>query len=353
MRFCIKCGKVVSSSELVRGMCVDCFRKYSSIFKQKPMVKVVICSKCGSWLSKGEWNPSLPEEGVFQAVLEGLLSRYLIEGAELVNVSITEYSQLDPTRCHVKAILELKVDEKHLSIDDVFEVRIARRTCPSCIAKLAGKYKYLVQVRFTSDETPKKLLDFIKQDLLSIVKEGVVNIKEVREGVDIEVEDAVIARKILETLVKHYGAKVSSSFKQTSYDSRKSKPTGILTYSARIPVLSENDIVIYRNKIAIVKSAERNKVVIWLPDSDRYESVDIRSYWSGHLRYPTRVEHEEFYIEQVNDNAIVIKNPATGTTRRVRRSVLVHPADLKPGDKLLLIRVDNNIEAFVKPSEIG
>lgn len=345
MWFCIKCGKPVEKDKLIRGMCPDCFRKHVRPFKQNPAFKVVMCPRCGSWVNKGEWVPPLPEEEVFTATLMNTLGNYLEDGFSLSNVVVLDYTKLSSNAYLVNAILELIVDGKELTYDTTLKVTVDYKVCPSCIAKAVGKYKYLVQVRFTKPEVPEKLLNAVKQDITTIVSGGAVNVEEVREGINVELEDPVLVKKLLENLVKYYGAKLTSSFKQTGFDAQKGKRLGIITYSTRIPVFAEGDIVIYRNKVAVVKAVDRGRVVLWIPERDVFESVDARSFWEGSLRYPTKIEQEVYVVESVENDVIHLRSASSDTNKRIKLNTT--SITLKPGTKVLLVTVDNNIEALI------
>ncbi|MEM2014514.1 MAG: 60S ribosomal export protein NMD3 [Desulfurococcaceae archaeon] len=347
MRFCIRCGRSLPKEELVKGMCSECFRKHVNIITGSPEFEVTVCPRCGSWVNKGEWYPPSTEEEVLQATLESNLHRYIIEGVDLQGLLITSFDRISSNVYSVNTVLEIRVDEKTLYYEVPLKVYINHRTCPTCISRATGKYKYLVQVRFTTPRVPAKVLESIMQEVLSYVGDRFVNIKEVKEGLDLELEDAAVTRKIIDVLSKHYGAKITSSFKQTGFNTRRSKPLGVVTYSVRVPVLSEGDVVIYKNKLAYVKSAERGKIVLWIPETDKYESVNVKYYWSRLLRYPTRVEYEEYLVESVNDDGTVTLRSLTSDTRRKLRPFINIYSSLKPGSKVLLVRVDSNIEALI------
>jgi nonsense-mediated mRNA decay protein 3 len=333
----------MTKEELIRGMCPECFVKYTRIFKSDPQIEVVTCPKCGSWLIRGEWHPHLDIDEVLELVLMSELKKYLESGVDLTSALIISHEAESPNKLILTTLLELVVDNKKVTYNAKVKANIRYRTCPACIARSSGKYKYTIQIRFTKD-FQRKLLEEVRNAILTEAEGRVLNVKEVREGLDVELDDAATARKLLDVLARYYSAKITSSFKQTGYDPHRGKPVGSVVYSARIPVFLENDIVIYRGRIALVKAVNRGRVVLWIPDLDKYESAEVKNYWSGVLKYPKRVEYEEYVVDSVAGERLVLKSPSSGATRVVKSLAC---KSLKPGDRVQLIVADNSVESVI------
>lgn len=351
MWFCIKCGKRASKEDLIRGYCVDCFKKYIGVFKQTPIITITICPRCGSWLHRGEWNPPSTEAEILEVVASHELRKYMIDGAQLLGVYVTSWEYTDSSLIKSYIDLDLFIDEKHVSDSYELSVKIVFKTCSRCISRSIGKYSYLVQIRFTNRDRPHDIMSDILNSILTYIqRESVVDIKEVHEGLDIELDDNTTAKKILEVLVRKYSARVNTSFRSTRYDPHQGRWIGVTTYVARIPVFKEKSVVVYRGKVCLVKTVDRGKLVVWIPESNSYEEVDIKSYWKNELKLPVRIEVETFLVKHVDEQSVVLESTVTGDTKIYKaRSWL---KALKTGEQVALIKVDG-IETIVPKYEGG
>lgn len=345
MWFCVKCGRSVKKDELIRGYCPDCFVRSVNIFESIPEIKLVVCPKCYSWLHQGEWNPPAPENMVLENIASRELQKHLIEGTQLLEVHVDHWEYVDPGNLKFNATLSVAVDGKPLSFEYTLTAKIIRKVCPRCVSIVAGKHDYLVQIRFTERDRFHGLLGEVLNAIFTqINREALVSVKEVPEGVDLELDDGVLVKKILELLTRKYAARVNVSFKTTKYDAHQGKWIGVTTYVARIPVFQEKDIVIYRGKLGLVKLIKENKLILWLPDTESYREVDVKEYWKGKLVPVTRVETEVYRVKDVDGAFILIENTATGDTRQVK--VKGWLKNLKIGDRVVLIKA-NNVETLV------
>lgn len=344
MWYCIKCGKSLPKEELIRGYCPECFLKTVNVFREEPSFKLVICPSCNSWLYRGDWHPPASTAEMIELTLVRELGRYLVDGVESRSLSVVEWSH-EGSLIESTVELELGVDEKALRVARRFTIKVFYRKCPRCIARSAGKYTHLVQIRFTTKQVSKNLVsEIISKVTANVSSESIVEIKELEEGVDIELDNATDARKILELLTRYYSAKISSSFKPTRYDASSGKWLGVVTYVARIPIFREGDIVIYQGKVGIVKNVSSNKILLEVPDLGKTLEVDTRLYWKGAVKHPVRVEKEQYIVKATYDGKALIENTSTGEQRLVK---LTKYRGLKPGEKLLLIRADS-IETVVR-----
>jgi len=347
--FCIKCGKPARKEELIRGYCIDCFRKYVNVLKDIQELKITVCPVCGSWFYRGEWWPPASEPEVLESLVTSEAGKNLIEGAKLVEAYIGDWKYIDSSTLKTTAELEINVDDKTLTVTREFTVRITYQKCPKCIARAVGKHSYLVQIRFTrrdySQDYPRDILHTV---LRGIQRDSIIDVKELPEGIDIELDDGTTARRIVEVLSKKYSAKINTSFRATRFDPSRGKWIGVTTYVARIPVFRENDITIYRNSLGIVKMVDRNKLMILHLDSGELEEVDIKMYWDNKLKHPVRIEKEEFTVKEVKDDNIVLENSYTGEKRTIKTRNWLR--NLKPGDHVTLIKADD-IETIVPKQE--
>ncbi|MEM0469948.1 MAG: 60S ribosomal export protein NMD3 [Desulfurococcaceae archaeon] len=348
MWFCVKCGKRVPKEELIRGYCIDCFTRNIGLLERVPEIKLTVCPKCGSWLYQGEWNLPLPESEILESVTRHELRKYLVKDAELqaLRVSNLEYVSFNTVKFNV--VLNVLVNGRSLSLDHELTARISRKQCPRCVARSTGKYNYLVQIRFTEKDLPGELLRGVLSAVLAHVdRDGLINAREVPEGVDLELDDISTVKKILDVLHKKYAARINTSFRATRYDAHQGRWIGVTTYVARIPVFSENGIVTYRGRIGLVKFMNPGKLILWFPSTDLYEEIDIKEYWRGLLKPASRIEREVYTVKDINGDMALLENTSTGDVKRVKLKGWLK--NLKPGDTVNLVKVDG-LETFTPRS---
>lgn len=348
MWFCIKCGKEVPKEELIRGYCIDCFTRSFSLLERVPEIKLTICPKCGSWLHQGEWSSPSPESEILESVAGHELGKCLVKGAELLSVHVSGLEYVNFNTIRFNTTLGVLIDGRFLNLNYELVAKISHKQCPRCVARSAGKYSYLIQIRLAERVRASKLLKEVLSLVLACMNhKALVNVKEVPEGVDVELDDVFTVKKILDVLHKEYAAHISTSFKATRYNAHQGKWIGVTTYVARIPVFSEDEVVIYRDKIGLVKSVNRGKLILWFPCTDSYEEVDIREYWKGFLKPAIRVEKEVYAVKNIDNDTVLLENPSTGDIKRVKLRGWLK--SLKLGDTVNLIKVDN-FETFTPRS---
>lgn len=339
MWFCIKCGREMSRGELIKGYCIDCFRKHVDVFTSTPLIDLTICPNCGSWFHSGEWHPPHTEPEILELIAPRELRRYVIDGVEVRSIRVLSWERTERSLLKFNVELELDVEGKQIPSRNTLEVKISYKTCPRCISRSTGKYNYLIQVRFASRDPPREVIDEVLDTITHHISvKSTIVIREIHEGIDIELDENTVVKKILEILRRRYSAKITTSFQATKFDPRRGKWIGITTYVTRIPVFRERDLVIYRGKIGVVKSIDQGKLIVWFPDNDIYEEVDIRDYWKGLLKIPMRIETEILVVKQIGEESIVLEN--------VNKEIKLIKAKnwlktLKTGEQVILIKVDN------------
>ena len=348
MRFCVKCGRELPRDQLIQGYCVDCFIKHVGLFERKPTLEITICPKCYSWLFRGKWLAPTSIDEIVKSVGLNELSKIIRRGLQLVDLDVISTSQ-DTDEFRVK--LRLHVKTETTTFTTLLEVpgRVVHRVCPNCIFKGSGKYTHLVQIRFTRRSPPRSLVEDLERLLEKLpLQDGVVSVKYAESGIDIELDDATIARKIVQAVVRGYSAKSTTSFKATRFDHNRGVWRGVLTYSLRIPVFDKGDVVIYRNNLYIVEDLKKNRITLFNPSSSVREEIPLSSYWTGELKTPTRVEIERYIVRELREHEVVAVNENTRSQLVFKRARIT--PRIKVGDTVLLIKADD-IEAIIVGSE--
>lgn len=348
MRFCVRCGRALPKEELIRGYCRDCFKQQVQILSGVPEVKLVVCPRCGSWLHKGDWNPPSTEVEALETALSSEVRKHIIDGAELIAARVVGIEH-NNNALKLEAELDIAIEGKVLTFSYTLQARREYKVCARCSAKAAGRYSYLIQVRFAGD-APESVINEVRSEVLEVAGDAIVDVKVTRGGIDVELDDSAAARRVVETIAKRRAARVSSSFKSTKFNARSGKWLGITTYSIRIPVFRRGEVTIYRNRVCFVVGTQQGRrIVVWLPDTNTYEIVDADSYWSEELKRPVRVEFEDLLVERVENSTVVVREANTGATRSIKlggRSIA-----LKGGERVLLVRADN-LETLVPREKV-
>ena len=344
MRFCVRCGRELPPDQLIRGYCIECFKEYIGVFKQPPELSVVMCPKCLSWLFKGEWLAPADLKDVIKTISASELNKYIRDELALVDLEVISIrEELGVLRASLN--LYLKSDTATFTTTHEVPVSIKYRTCPRCISKTAGKYTHLIQVRFTRKNPPEYILKDVQSLLQKITPEAsIVGIEYSEGGIDLELDDAAIAKRIVQAITREYAAKLTTTFKATRFDHRKGTWIGIVTYSLRIPVFERGDIVIYKNTIRVVEDVRKGRIVLSDPSTGTREEISLSLYWTGDLKYPSRIEIERYYVKSVEGDRIIAVNRDTGSEITIKRRR--ETPQLKVNDVIYLIKADN-VETIV------
>lgn len=339
-RFCVRCGREFPASELIGGYCVDCYVKYVGVFKKRPVIELVTCPKCGSWLFRGEWREPEDINIIVRGVLVADLRKYLkgdigLSDLEVLSVERDERSKLVArTRLHL-----LLNGEREAVVEEGIPIEEEHRVCPRCITRASGSHRALLQIRFEGEGPREDVIEEVANSALKRGADHIIDMEVNREGLDIKVEDVVTARKIASHITAHYGAKLIETFSSTRYDSRRGKWAGVVTISLRIPLFRGNEIVQWGDSYYIVLSASRGRLRLRDAIRGSGREVPISEYWRGALKRIGEVYYGEkaYVITGIDERAVYIVNEETGEAKEVE--FLPSYADLKTGDKVFIITV--------------
>jgi len=348
MRFCVRCGREFPREQLIRGYCIDCFKKYIGVFEHKPVLKLTICPKCYSWLFRGDWRVPTSLEDMIKAIGALEISKYIRSELQLIDLEVLDITQkkLD-FNTHLK--IYLKAETTTFNVIEEVQGSVEYRTCPRCIARSSGTYTHLIQIRFTKKNPPPHFIEGVEKYLQKLISPNdLVNVKYCEGGIDIELDDAAIAKRIVQALSHEFSAKIITSFKAVRFDHRRGAWRGIVTYSLRIPVLERGDLIIYRGSLCIIKDLRGNRLVLLNLSNNVYEEVHMTAYWNGDLKYPSRIEVERYIVKNVEGDKIIIISETSKNELVIKRK---HDLlRIKPGNSVLLIKADN-IE-YIVPGDL-
>ncbi|MET1159845.1 MAG: 60S ribosomal export protein NMD3 [Thermoprotei archaeon] len=351
-RYCVVCGRRVNDEEYIRELsyCIDCYLKNRGLFKEKPVLEITICPKCGSWLFGSEWQKPLSLEEVIRRVLLSVNDKYVdtrfitILDAEVVERPIKVYKNRYSVRVKLLVVFNNNI---HREVIENIEFVLNKRVCPRDIARAGKIHKALIQVRSErgglSDSEKKTIMDILSEPG---VAEEVVEIKENKYGLDIKVYSVNIAKKIAHEVVKITGAKIIESFKPTRYDPRKGRWKGITTISIRLPSISVGDLVLYKGEPAIIKNIGHNGILLKDLSTGNMYRIDYESYWKGILKKPGNLYYYKAYRVIARDSTtLYLLDEKTGEIKEFPYKGI----DIKEGAIVYIVKYNDKEYIAVKP----
>jgi nonsense-mediated mRNA decay protein 3 len=356
VKYCVKCGREVGEDEpLIDGMCINCYLKYKGIFISKPVLEITICPRCGSWRYRGEWRDPLPIREVIRRVFLGEAHRFIDKRhVEVIDAVITS----DPVRINesqysVKASLQVVIEEHYpVSIDAEIILNINRKVCPRCLAHAGKSHRALVQIRssdgvFSSDE--RRIIEKALSD--PGVIHDIVEVKEVKHGIDVKLLTSVSAKRLSTILNRLTGARVIESFRPTRYNPDKGRWQGITTLSVRLPSIRKGDLVEYEGRFGVVRDVTPHGVKVEFLERGDVENINYDKYWSGKLRKSEKIVYgEEYRVIGVDKTTIYLLNEKTGEITDYPRKGPVK--GVVEGDRVKAVRIRDKVY-MIKYSDMG
>ncbi len=345
-KYCVVCGKKLGDEEpLIDGMCPSCFVKRKGLFTRIPVLNIIICPRCGSWLYKGEWRDPLPIREIIRRIALRELEKELREKVDLIDIEIaSDLYKVNKTQYGVKARVSAVLDETYpVSTEVELILNINRTSCPRCIAVAGGAHKALVQIRSAKghlDENDMKIIGRVLRD--PGVAAEIVEIKEKKTGLDVKLLSQVAAKRLSMLLSRDAGAKVVESFKPTKYNPDKGAWDGITTLSVRLPDLNKGDLVEYKGRPGVIRSRDHHGVEISMLDDGSNIHVTYEEYWKGRLKKPGYMVYDkEFLVVAEDKSTIYLLNEETGELDEYPKTKNL--SDVKTGDRLKRVRVRDKV----------
>lgn len=278
-RICPKCGR--GDRPFIGFLCDLCYVSEFGVAEIPRSIDFTYCRVCGSYKHQGLWVDGVG--GVSETLSEYLLivlsqkikpTRYIDE-AWVRDISVGAVEE--PGVHHVKVTISGKSGGVEVGEVKTVRVKVSTTVCPSC-SKRATKtgYNAVVQVRPAIgplDSAFKAELWSILEDLGARARSSIISVDEVKEGVDILVDDQNVARIIASKLKARWGGVVSASFKTTG-----SKPgggrKGVLALSVKVLNVRAGTLVSYMGSPHIYVGPTSRGVL--LVDLGRGSTVEAR-----------------------------------------------------------------------------
>lgn len=289
VRFCVRCGAEEKEGfPIIDGLCPRCFVKERKIVELPPKIEVMMCPSCGGTLLRGKWvfiNDSVEE--VVEAIINDVFIRRANTYPGFTDV-FAEVKELTDTTARILVTGSYK--GALVSQEALINVLVKRRLCPRCMKIKSGHFEAEMQIRTMAPLRGVWSRRFISDvQGMRRLQESVVDVKEVKNGVDVKVLDQRAAMKLANYLKRVFGAKVVSTWKDAGY--RSGKKHSKLTISVRLPGLIEGDVIELGGRLAVVVAFYGSKMVVKFLDTGEKATVSLQRAWAEGLRYLTEKEY--------------------------------------------------------------
>ncbi|RLE49735.1 MAG: hypothetical protein DRJ31_03810 [Candidatus Methanomethylicota archaeon] len=244
VRFCAICGRREDEvGTLIENLCSDCYRELKLSFPIPRELRIEECEECGAVKKGGVWEKG---ENVILKVVEDTLRKSLKIPR---NVSL----KVEPTLNEDELTVKLMVSAEGRTVvnEKVIKLRKVKRLCQRCARIARGQYSAIVQVRGKEGELSAKEREVLSEAFeifnkkFSVDRRGtqVVDVEDVRGGVDVKFLSHQAAKFFASILKDRFGVLTKESYKLIGVDRSSGKRTFRLTISARMPKYKKGDIV--------------------------------------------------------------------------------------------------------------
>jgi nonsense-mediated mRNA decay protein 3 len=191
MKFCFVCGK--NTEKLIEGYCEDCYNKKFELIKVPKDMLLKVCSKCNRINYRNVWR---------DMSIEDILKDKIKILGKNVDLKISRNDNVISVRA--KGFLKNSKKQK----EECYNIRlkINKVVCPECSRRLGDYYEAILQLRGDAN----KMFDFLEDKLTD---KNIYKVENVRNGIDIYLNDSHIAENMSKMLKKRFNSKVKKSFR--------------------------------------------------------------------------------------------------------------------------------------------
>jgi nonsense-mediated mRNA decay protein 3 len=275
--FCYQCGK--SESELIEGLCYECFIKEFSILTVPKEISVKICTYCNAKFNEGKWiNANLDEEEIIYRSIENSIEINPIAENPIIDMNIL---QMRGTIAESTVEAKVNIFKKEIYEKHKVNIRLNKDICPTCSKRNSGYYESVIQIRSQVKKIESgqlKEIDMIinktleklyKKDKLAYIPTK----NKIKEGVDYYIGSLKSGRKLALAIKKSFGGMINESERLVT----KNKSTGKEIYrvwiAIRLPNFNKGDFIKFNNKIAKILNINRKKIVVIDLDNDNVFNI--------------------------------------------------------------------------------
>ncbi len=230
MKVCPRCGAKESDKQFIGQFCVDCYLSDHPEIVRFPKLSVPVCVHCGRIKVAGRWvEPS--EDAITHFLAKKMKTDLSTPRVNIVDLSVFP-SQLD-----VKVRVCGEIEGSQVCVDKDVRIAIKKTQCPVCTKSHGEYWELKVQIRGNKDLVEAALDDALKM-IDSLAKKDararILQVKKLKEGVDLLIGSKKIGRDIVKRLRNKFNARVIRTRKLTGEDVHKGKRVYKETFSVRL-----------------------------------------------------------------------------------------------------------------------
>lgn len=188
---CILCGR---KNAKINYLCEDCFLKRKA-FDEINSIEVKICSNCKRYKEKNHWKEYTDIQTLIKTIISKKL-KYRIVSMKLKKKG-KKYIANIILENKIKLLNKFKQEKVEIEVD------IIDKKCNDCIRRMGRYYEAVLQIRRVDNMITKTLKHF---------EDKIVDVKELRHGIDFYIMTKKDAKKVI-NLLKHSGFKINVSHK--------------------------------------------------------------------------------------------------------------------------------------------
>lgn len=338
-RFCAKCGRLDSGyMPFIGNLCIKCYLEENRAVSTPREITLYICKGCLSYKFKGKWISSLNhasfEEIIFEAIMKEIQSKTKINLSEVqirLNIEIPEIGHNIQFPVIVEA--QISKDDFVTFQKNLVNVKINFVLCPQCSMRVSKTYKAMVQVRSAKLYLDPRDKRIVKKILQEFDQRNIIEIEEVREGINIKTADSSTARIIASRIKQITGAQLYESHEHVRRN-RKGRKTAKLIVVARLPKFKEDDMIIYNDKVFRIFKISKNNIVLLNEVTKEKLSVSINALWNGSFK---EIPEDSTYVRLIvvgKDDRVVYAINLNKNYEMVEIPLAQLPEKVEAGDEL-------------------
>ena len=273
MAFCPKCGE-----EAVDVFCEEHLREQKPLIEEVKPFELVLCSTCDRFLRRGSWEELKRFEHFVKRHCK-LGSDSLIEYVHVpLPVFVGKPEDFDlviEVAGTASPLVEPYVEEY------VLHVPVTVDQCDRCSQAKSGYFEGVLQLR----NPRKEVISYIEESLAAASDARITKAKDVKGGIDFEVNNQQFLVSFVHNLQKAFGGVVRKSSRLHTYDHQRSKKVYRLTCLLQLPSFWTGDVIETRKRLVLVTRMgslvkgfdlrRRKNTSLACPSDDEFSSCEV------------------------------------------------------------------------------
>jgi len=348
-KFCAKCGRLDNGEvAFIGNLCIQCYLEEHEVLSVPSEVTLHICRNCFSYRWKNKWFKF--QYGRIEDIVEDFLYkiledkiRFKISPEDSMKLNVTYElelpSEIRSTQFTSYVVAKISDGRNMFQQKYPMIVKISFTLCPNCLMRVSKTYKAIVQVRSARNYLDKVDRRKIERILKEIDPYNIIDIEELREGINIKVSDSTTARILASKIRNETGAVISESFEHVRRN-KEGKRTSKLIIVARLPKYRENDVVIFRNEMYRIEKISGFRVVLRNEISKKKITVSAEALWNGRVvSIPDNATYKRYLVIGRDDKVVYVVD--FSENYEVKEIPLGYiPENVKPGDELRIVIIN-------------